>query len=489
MKTPSSLAFLALCMLVALSQVPHEAAGQPVSVTIRVDPRVELVSIMFRLAGNREYNQHRLPSYVADIEAHFDAFRDHPAIAFARGLSQEKGIGYDACMSMAIYLTDVAALDARVPFETAEHWPARWTRDDARAFVEHARTFVEDTRFEAFFEEHQPLYDLAETRMRQLLAEQVDLAWFGDFFGAQPGAEFVLALGMGNGGGNFGPKFIAPDGTEELYAIMGVWLTDDEGLPRFDASVTGLIIHEFNHSFVNPVMEQHFDEIGEAGEAVFAAVASQMARQAYGDWRTMVNESLVRAAVVRYFMKREGGEAAAQEIDRQKRNYFVWIDELSDLLAQYETVRDTYPTFESFLPHIATFFHDLAPRITDFVLYFEEELDAQRPQVVEATPPNGAEDVDPALTEIVFRFDRPMNTGSYSVMTDDEDGDEYYPEVAEVGFDETGTVFTMKVTLKPNHRYAFSLNSPTGGAFRSRDGIPLAFYPVAFHTGPARDEP
>ena len=96
--------------------------------------------------------------------------------------------------------------------------------------------------------------------------------------------------------------------------------------------------------------------------------------------------------------------------------------------------------------------------------------------------------MDPALTEIVFRFDRPMNTGSYSVVIGG-DGREHYPEVAETGFDDTGTVFTMKVTLEPNWRYTFSLNSPTGGGFRSQEETRLAFYPVAFHTGSVQDEP
>ncbi len=179
MKMPSPLALLALlalCSLVVLPLTRHEAAAQPTSVTVRVDPRVELVSIMFRLAGNPEYNQNRLTSYVDDIEAYFSAFRDHPAIAFARGLSQRKGIGFDACMSMAIHLTDVSSLDARVSFDTTSHLPSRWDRDDARAFVEHARTFAEDTDFEAFFDQHQPLYDLAESRMRQLLSDHIDLA-------------------------------------------------------------------------------------------------------------------------------------------------------------------------------------------------------------------------------------------------------------------------------------------------------------------------
>ena len=334
---------------------------------------------MFRLAGNPEYNQNRLTSYIDDIEAYFGTFRDHPTIAFARGLSQGKGIGFDACMSMAIHLTDVSSLDARVSFDTTSHLPSRWGRDDARAFVEHARTFAEDTHFETFLEQHQPLYDLAESRMRQLLTNHVDLAWFGEFFGEQPGADFVIAIGLSNGGANYGPKYLAPDGSEELYAVMGVWLTDDEGLPRFDASITGTLIHEFSHSYVNPVMGKHFGAMRKAAETVHAAVALQMARQQYGQWSIMMNESLVRAAVVRYFLKQQGPEAAAEEIDRQKQKYFVWIDELSDLLGQYEADRDTYPTFESFLPNVVRFYNDLAPRITDLVQQFNDETDAQRP--------------------------------------------------------------------------------------------------------------
>ena len=35
-----------------------------------VEPRVELMSIIFRLAGNREYNLGRVDSYTNDVEKH-----------------------------------------------------------------------------------------------------------------------------------------------------------------------------------------------------------------------------------------------------------------------------------------------------------------------------------------------------------------------------------------------------------------------------------
>ena len=40
--------------------------------------------ILFRLAGNPEYNQARVPSYAAAVDAYFADFRDHPAVRLAR---------------------------------------------------------------------------------------------------------------------------------------------------------------------------------------------------------------------------------------------------------------------------------------------------------------------------------------------------------------------------------------------------------------------
>ncbi len=49
-----------------------------------VDPRVELMSLLFRLAGNNEYNQGRVAAYTADVNQQFNPFRDHAAVQLAR---------------------------------------------------------------------------------------------------------------------------------------------------------------------------------------------------------------------------------------------------------------------------------------------------------------------------------------------------------------------------------------------------------------------
>jgi hypothetical protein len=38
----------------------------------------------------------------------------------------------------------------------------------------------------------------------------------------------------------------------------------------------------------------------------------------------------------------------------------LWIQELSDLLGDYEAHRDRYPTLEAFAPRLVAFFHDYA---------------------------------------------------------------------------------------------------------------------------------
>ncbi len=53
-----------------------------------VDRRVELLSIVFRLAGRPEYSDTDIKIYTDRIERHFGAYRDHEVIRLARTLAQ-----------------------------------------------------------------------------------------------------------------------------------------------------------------------------------------------------------------------------------------------------------------------------------------------------------------------------------------------------------------------------------------------------------------
>jgi len=303
------------------------------------------------------------------------------------------------------------------------------------------------------------------------------LEWFPEFFGQRLGASFTVALGMLNGGSSYGPHCRTADGKEELYCVLGVWKTDLLGQPQFDANMLGTVVHEFCHSYTDAVVDRHAAELKAAGEKMFLHVQSSMRSQAYGNWKTMLYESLVRASVVRY-TRRYGGEAAARKaIAGEAKREFLWIGELSDLLGEYEAHRDQYPTLAAFSPRIIKFFNDYADRFARE----QEALNARRPKVLSMVPANGATNVDPGLAQIRVIFDRPMQDGLWSMVG----WGEHFPEPGgKPAYDSKRTTWTVPVKLKPDWDYQFMLNSDRFTSFRSEEGVPLAPVRVTFKTAP-----
>jgi hypothetical protein len=147
------------------------------SLVPQVDPRVELLSIVFHLAGNEEYNVGALKNYTSDIESYFGPYKVHPAIALAKKLASEDDIGFDAPMAIAVHLSDPPDLTPLVPIG---QFPVGW-KENGGQFLKLLRDFSRDTNFPAFFAAHRPLYQLAESRFRDIVSS-VDLTWYPKFY-------------------------------------------------------------------------------------------------------------------------------------------------------------------------------------------------------------------------------------------------------------------------------------------------------------------
>ncbi len=476
--------FLVSVLLVVAGVVPSAPAEEEPkkrAIAVRVDPRVELVSLVFRLAGNPEYGKGQVRSYVKDVKEHFASVESHELVEYAAGLRSKYGVSYDACMGMAVHLKAEDEWALRFPLEPRPGGlDGRWKGRSAEEFVSRLNLFIKDGKFDEFYEQHKELYETTEQRMESLLEEEVHSEWFDEFFGARPGARFTVIPALLNGGSCYGPHVTTPGGEEEFYCILGVWKTDWTGRPKFDKSVVGTIVHEFCHSYTNTVVDRHAEAFRGAGEAMFPHVEEAMRRQAYGTWKTMMYESLVRASVIRYKQRFESPGVVLREIGRQNQRGFVWVGELSELLGEYEENRDTYPTLDDFAPRIVDFFNDYAKE------FDAKHQKAPAPQVVSMVPNSGDEQVDPALTEIRVEFDQPMHDGRWSMCG----GGELFPKVVgDVSYDEDCKVWTAPVRLKPNHQYRFWLNSQWFHGFQNAEGVPLESVEVRFTTGPSKKTP
>lgn len=331
----------------------------------KVDERVEILSIVFRLAGSKEYSSERFKHYTDKIYSHYNPYQNHELIAFIKNLRKENGVSYDAVMSMAIHLDN--NLTPLVKF-TDEIPDRRWGKDNAYEFVQLLKKFYKESNSKKFFEDNKDLYDEIGIKFLPIY-NHLDLNWYTDFYGKEPTEKFIIVNALGNGGGNFGTSITFPNTKREIYAIMGTWSVDSLGMAKFNFDdYFPVLLHEFNHSFVNYLLEKNPEPFRKSGKKIYQLLKNEMNNQAYGNWQIMLNEALVRASVIKYMKDHNFSKKKIQEETNEQLNRgFLWIKELVAELEKYDRQRNDYPTLESYLPNIIKMYDNYAKTIDSVI--------------------------------------------------------------------------------------------------------------------------
>lgn len=337
----------------------------------KVDERVELLSIVFRLAGSKEYSSTRYKTYTDKIETHFANYKNHKLIRFAKKMRLLNGVGYDAVMKMAFHIDKAPDFKPLVEFSIMIP-EKRWGKKNALKFIKLLKQFYVDAQCEQFFKENSEMYQEVSNRFIPIY-NHLDVKWYKDFYGKEPKEKFVIINGLGNGGGNYGGDIVFENGERRVYAIMGTWNVDSLGIAIFNMEdYFPILLHEFNHSFVNYLTEQNRAKFQESGKKLFEEVKSKMKEQSYSEWETVISEAIVRAAVIKYMKDHEFAKSDInEETQYQLEDGFFWINDLVDELENYDHHRDTYPTLESYMPNIISAYKKYAEHIGDYQIVKE----------------------------------------------------------------------------------------------------------------------
>jgi hypothetical protein len=262
------------------------------------------------------------------------------------------------------------------------------------------------------------------------------------------------------------------------------------------------LVHELSHGYANPLARAHRAEFKRSAPRVYEAVAAAMHLQAYDDWMEMVDESLVHATVARYLAAHRGEEQLRAFLREERAGSWLWVGELSDLFGAYQADRRAYPALASFMPRVIAYFDSLPDRVPAM----QQSYDAMRPTIVSLSIENGSDTVDPALREIVVRFDRPVSDDGWSVLPalgpsgPLPGAQERFPKITWRALDSVRTAFAvgkalqsagttvrLGVALEPDWVYELQLNTAHGHGFRSvPDGVPLSPYRIRFKTRETR---
>jgi hypothetical protein len=347
----------------------------------------------------------------------------------------------------------------------------RWGKKNADKFVKLLKKFYKDAQCKQFFESNDSLY--AEISKRFLpVYESLDVNWYSSFYGKEPAETFVIVNAPAAGGNNYGSSINLPDGERKVYAIMGTWMVDDSGMAIFNKSYLTILVHEFNHSFVNFLIDKNEKALKNNGERIFNKVKEKMSVQHYGNWKTVLYEALVRASEIKYMQDHHYDRGIIQDaIERQVELGFLWIEKLVEELQKYSYNRTIYPTLESYMPELIKAYD----RYADFVEKYEENT----PHVISINEfTNGDTDVSAEIKTITINFDKPLAGKGYSIFLGNK-GKDAFPKMSKITYSDDKKSVIMEVTLEKEKEYQFIMK---GWNFKTADGIGIKDYEINFRT-------
>jgi len=191
--------------------------------------------------------------YTEETEAWFAPFESHSAIAYMRSLRAKYGISYDAVASMSLHIEADGKTVRLVDAKTLEQ---RWQNVNLDTCLMYINQFYVDTHFHEFYMQHQSFYEEGLQAYKNNVMQYFKQDWYAHFYGMAPEQIFTVIIGFTNGGNCYGPSRQFPSQKIEVFSISGYYLDEETGKAFEDGLyLASLLVHEFNHSFVNPRLD------------------------------------------------------------------------------------------------------------------------------------------------------------------------------------------------------------------------------------------
>lgn len=440
------------------------------SVSVSFNEYVDLMSVVWRLAGASEYNAPLSNPYFDSVDRHFADYKAHSVVQLARDYYQN-GVGYDAVASFGALLA--MADDGRIVLspEMINDLDERWGNGRQEEFLPALNAFYADTHFHEWFVANKALRNDILMAFHNV-SRQIDLDWLDEFFYKNDKAKFqiiVCPLACVN---NYGVSHYSTDGTRVLSPVISC-MSYEKGKISFDtSSVLPIIVHEFCHPYCNPLIDKYWESIAPMAEQVFVQDSKLLMEQAYANAETMMYETFVRASVIRYLQ--EHYTAAEINVPRlirtEESRGFILTQNMVEALADYQTKRTENADIEAFMPSLAK-----AINAFDLSQFHAQKIEEDKSRVqYECNIANGAEDVPAGDFVVSITFDRPMCPSISLGMTTAE-----FPKYKGHKWSDDHRTLNVTFNMEPNCTYGFQI---MGSNFVAEDGNMAVERSVIFKT-------
>ena len=312
---------------------------------------VELMGLVWRLAGSYEYNQCQIGTVTSSADKYFASMKNHQAVTLAKQYYQQ-GVCYDAVTGYANQL--VFDEDGEIIFDpdylpgSNSSFDDRWSSQQKNNMLKAVNDFYKESNFHDWFVSTQTEQEQAIASFKNVC--NLDYTWFDSYYGKNDKVSSRIILSFMIGNSNNGISLKRKDGTLLLTPVLGS-LSQSNGGVRFNGDMN-LIVHEFSHPYCNPLIEENWSAISQKAEQVYSKVSSIMQNQAYSNAMTMMCETLVRSSAIRYMISHNQKNMVNMTLAYEEGNGFMMVRTLVNVLEKREQEASKYPMLADFMPEL-----------------------------------------------------------------------------------------------------------------------------------------
>ncbi len=323
------------------------------NITIKVDPKLELLLIALRLAEvepfSYNYYGQDYSQFVDGVDNLFAKQKDHPFVKEIKSRSKNYKDGYRPCLAIAQYISDDMTQMTIKQKEMPKELETFWKGINLKTFIAQFNDFANTSNYARIWLLYEPHLK------RQAIAEQdyqtaniKGTEWISKYFFAPDSKpEILLYSSTLTSGYYYALPLTEKDNKTVITQIAGAYWTKDNDWNYYNSTLN------ITASYIYALVEKYWD--------LFSEDLTRLTKKIYEEnqFTDKVTDTIVKAnnstvfAIVcslDFDLAKDNEEIGTAIKNAIVTNYLYKEPEKLIALAEYyQSNRDTYPDFESFL--------------------------------------------------------------------------------------------------------------------------------------------
>lgn len=358
-----------LCLLFILA-ISVASCKQPKdqNIEVAINKNIETLFILYPLV---DFGIPPLENSLWNAAAqHFGEYKEHEAVKKLATLTGRTGI--DGPVGLMLHYSGLPHISLRYELDEntlksfSETGDAMDGQREINEFIEAFTDFYIQADVEAFLAKHDAYYQKAIEDVKKNLPQEGFIETLEMYYGEKNMAYILNPSPVLFPGFGFGKRIVTDDGLV-VFNTFGPFQPgkkNNSGIYyQFNKAdmVRDLSVHEFGHSFVNPITELPENRnLIEQYAHLFEPLQEQMGKQGYRNWWICVTEHLVRLGEIRIALAMQDHKTAKKlRHDYTEQRHFVYLPNLEARISEYENNRDKYPAFSDFFPILMEAFSEI----------------------------------------------------------------------------------------------------------------------------------